>query len=95
METLLLANIIGYVGAFFIGIIFIPQIIHIYQTKEVNAISYITQFISIISSILMCIYGFLISSIPIIISNILVGSSSLIVCLMKYSYKKVNNEIAL
>ena len=79
-------DIIGYIGSFFISIVFIPQIIHIYKTKEVNAISYYTQIISILSSIFMLFYGYLIDSLPIILCNIVVGLSSFIVCLMKYFY---------
>ena len=82
----LTTNIIGYIGSFLIGIIFIPQIIHIYKTKEVNAISYTTQIISILSAIFMLIYGYLIDSLPIILCNIVVGLTSFIVCFMKYFY---------
>ena len=87
----LTTNIIGYIGAFLIGIIFIPQIIHIYNTKEVKAVSYFTQIISITSAIFMLVYGYLINSIPIILCNIVVGITSTIVCFMKYFY--TNNQI--
>ena len=82
----LTTDIIGYIGSFLISIIFIPQIIHIYKTSEVNAISYSTQMISILSAIFMLIYGYLINSIPIIICNIVVGLTSFIICCMKYYY---------
>lgn len=89
----LTTNIIGYIGSFLIGIIFIPQIIHIYKTKEVSAISYYTQIISILSSIFMLVYGYLIYSLPIILCNIVVGLSSFIVCCMKYFYTNVKTNI--
>ena len=91
----LTTNIIGYIGSFLIGIIFIPQIIHIYNTKEVNAISYTTQMISVLSAIFMLIYGYLINSLPIILCNIVVGLTSFIVCFMKYFYThyRTNSQI--
>jgi len=82
----LTTDIIGYIGSFLISIIFIPQIIHIYKTSEVSAISYSTQIISVLSAIFMLIYGYLINSLPIILCNIVVGLTSFIVCCMKYYY---------
>ena len=82
----LTTDIIGYIGSFLISIVFIPQIIHIYKTSEVNAISYYTQIISVLSAIFMLIYGYLIGSLPIILCNIVVGLTSFIVCFMKYFY---------
>ena len=88
-------DIIGYIGSFLISIVFIPQIIHIYSTKEVKAISYYTQIISVVSAIFMLIYGYLIGSLPIILCNIIVGLTSFLVCFMKYFYTnfRTNSQI--
>ena len=88
-------DIIGYIGSFLISIVFIPQIIHIYSSKEVKAISYSTQVISVLSAIFMIIYGYLINSLPIILCNIIVGLTSFIVCFMKYFYTnfRTNSQV--
>ena len=79
-------DIIGYIGSAIISIIFIPQIIQIYNTKDGKSISYLTQILSFTSAFFMIIYGYLISAIPIILCNIVVLLSSLIICLMKKIY---------
>ena len=79
-------DIIGYIGSAIISIIFIPQIIQIYNTKDGKSISYLTQILSFTSAFFMIIYGYLISAIPIILCNIVVLLTSLIICLMKKYY---------
>ena len=59
---------IGYVGAFFISINLIPQIVHIYIIKNADSISVTSIILGIISSVLMLTYGLFIYKIPIIIS---------------------------
>ena len=80
-------DIIGYIGAFFISMMFVPQVYHIYKNKQVAAISYQTQFMSIIASIIMLIYGILLGSIPIIISNSCVMLCVLIIICLKYKFE--------
>jgi uncharacterized protein with PQ loop repeat len=80
-------DIIGYIGAFFISMMFIPQIYHIYMNKQVAAISYQSQCMSLISSTIMLTYGFLLGSIPIIISNNCVMICVLIIIFLKYNFE--------
>jgi MtN3 and saliva related transmembrane protein len=80
-------DIIGYIGAFFISMMFVPQVYHIHKNKQVTAISYQTQFMSIIASIVMLIYGILLGSIPIIISNSCVMLCVLIIICLKYKFE--------
>jgi MtN3 and saliva related transmembrane protein len=86
-------DIIGYIGAFLLSTMFIPQVYQIYNTKNTQAISYYSQFISLLSSLIMLIYGVLLNSIPIMISN-----SSIILCVgaiiyLKYKFESVNRSL--
>ena len=60
---------IGYVGAFFISINLIPQIVHIYKIKNADSISVTSIILGIISSVLMLTYGLFIYKIPILLYN--------------------------
>ncbi len=88
-------DIIRYIGAFFISIMFIPQIYHIYIyiNKQVASISYQAQFMSLISSIIMLIYGILLGSIPIMISNSCVMLCVLIIICLKYNFE-LNDKLS-
>jgi len=86
-------DIIGYIGAFFISMMFVPQVYHIYKNKQVTGISYQTQFMSIIASIVMLIYGILLGSIPIIISNSCVMLCVLIIICLKYKFESSDSVV--
>ena len=80
---------IGYVGAFFISINLIPQIVHIYKIKNADSISYISIILGIIASIIMAIYGICILKIPIIISNSIIFLFYSVILIIKYLYSIV------
>ncbi len=63
---------VGYTGTFLISINLIPQVWHIYQIKNADSISSVSVFLSILSAIVMIIYGIFIWKIPIIISNCMI-----------------------
>ena len=77
---------IGYVGAFFISINLIPQIVHIYKIKNADSISVTSIILGIISSVLMLTYGLFIYKIPIIISNSTIFIFYCIILFFKYLY---------
>ena len=80
---------IGYVGAFFISINLIPQIVHIYKIKNADSISYTSIILGIIASIIMSIYGICILKIPIIISNSIIFLFYSVILIIKYLYSIV------
>jgi len=82
-------DIIGYVGAFFLSLMFIPQIIHIYRSKQALSISYQSQIMSLISSTIMLVYGILLNSLPIMISNSFIILSVMIIICLKYKFESV------
>jgi len=79
-------DIIGYTGTFFISTNLIPQILHIYNIKNADSISTISIILGVLSAVFMGTYGFLINKIPIIISNIIIGTFFCTIFIMKYIY---------
>jgi uncharacterized protein with PQ loop repeat len=61
---------IGLLGSIMVSIMFIPQTIHTIRTDKTKDLSKIFLFLSLISSLLMMIYGFYFIIIPVIIANI-------------------------
>ena len=80
------AEIVGYVGAFFLTITLIPQIIHTIKTKKVDDISYLFITLQITTCILFLIYGILIAENPLIVSNGVVLTQLLIFLSLKIKY---------
>ena len=66
----MLSDIIGYMAAGFLSILFIPQVYRTFKTKDTNAISYFFLILQVFTSSLFITYGYLIDSIPIILANI-------------------------
>ena len=62
---------IGYIGTVILSINLIPQVYHVYKTKNVKWIPLTSIFLNILSSIIMTSYGILIQKIPIVISSIM------------------------
>ena len=80
-------DIIGYIGTFFISTNLIPQIFHIYKIKNTDSISTMAILLGILSAGFMGTYGFLIEKLPIIISNLMIGSFYCIIMIMKITYQ--------
>ena len=64
-----IAEIFGYLGATFLTITLIPQLIHTIKTKRVSDISYVFICLQILTCILFLIYGIMLVEKPIIIAN--------------------------
>lgn len=80
------AEIIGYLGSFFLIITLIPQIVHTIKTKKVNDISYGFIALQIITCILFLIYGIMIYENPLIVANSIVLSQILLFLSLKIKY---------
>ena len=65
----MLTDIIGYMAAGFLSILFIPQVYKTFKTKETKAISYLFLILEVFTSRLFVTYGYLINSIPVILAN--------------------------
>lgn len=88
-------KIIGYIAAFLLSFLLVPQTYKTYKTKNIKAISSCFLYFQIITTLLWIIFGigFLIDSntdgIPIVIANI-----SLLINAIFLLYLKYQNENA-
>lgn len=64
-------EIIGYIAGVLTTIAFFPQVIKIYKSNQTNDLSLITFIIFFIGILSWLIYGFLINSKPLIITNLI------------------------
>ncbi|WP_339046779.1 SemiSWEET family sugar transporter [Spiroplasma endosymbiont of Colias croceus] len=62
-------DIIGYIGAFFISVVFLPQTIKLIKTKNTKGLSLISYSIYQIGLTSFIIYASLIKNIPLLAAN--------------------------
>ncbi len=85
----LIVNIIGFTAGFLMAVTMVPQIIKSLKTKSVEDISLLMLIIYVISALLWMIYGILIKSLPVAITDgfaFLVSSTQLYIKI-KYTKK--------
>ncbi len=82
-----LVTVLGLVAATFTTIAFIPQVITTARTKSTKDISKGMFTLMSSASFLWLIYGFLISSLPVIIANLALLILSTIILSYKLKYK--------
>lgn len=79
--------IIGLCAGILCTISFLPQVIKIVRTKKAEDLSLITFSVLSLGVFLWLIYGILIESLPIIVSNAAIFVLSLLIVAMKIKYK--------
>jgi MtN3 and saliva related transmembrane protein len=79
---------IGYFGSFLTSITFIPQVYKSWQSKSVGDLSIWMILTVVTSTIVWLVYGFAVSSGPVISANIVVLVLTLVLLYFKYSFKK-------
>ena len=79
---------IGYFGAFFITISFIPQVIKSYKTKSVGDLSLFMIIATLVGTVFWLIYGIMIISRPIIALNSIFGLIVAFQLFLKIRYRK-------
>jgi len=80
--------VLGIAAGFLCTVSFIPQIIKIYSTKNVEDLSLITFSVFSLGVFLWLIYGILIKEPPIIIANIATLIFIVTILIMKIRYDK-------
>jgi len=80
-------NILGLMAAFFSASGFIPQLIKIVNTKLTKDISFSMFSLFLAGVICWLIYGILINSMPIIISNVISMIMNITIIIYKLKYK--------
>jgi len=74
---------IGLVSSILITVMFVPQIIHVYRTKDTDALNYAFLGINIVASILGLVYSIYYTVIPMIVANTSAGLFSISLITMK------------
>lgn len=74
---------IGLVSSILITIMFVPQIVHVYRTKDTDALNYAFLGINIVASILGLVYSIYYTVIPMIVANTSAGLFSISLITMK------------
>ncbi len=86
MNTTQIADILGY-GAAGIGIVmFLPQVIQCWKTKNTKAVSALSFLLLATSAALWTIYGILLKAYPIILVNSVITVLSLFILILKRKY---------
>ena len=70
-------DIIGFVGTGLLAVTMVPQVYKTFTSRKVNDLAWAYLILQICSNVLFVIYGFGLHSLPIIISNCMVGACSL------------------
>ena len=77
-------NPIGLVSSILITVMFVPQVVHVYRTKDTHAIDYTFLFINLLASVMGLIYSIYFSVVPMIVANTSAGLFSVSLVSMKY-----------
>lgn len=86
MNLLQVADIFGY-GAAGIGIVmFLPQAIQCWKTKNTKAVSLLTFSLLAFASVLWLVYGILLKAVPIMLVNSVILLLSLFILSLKRKY---------
>ena len=86
MNTFQIADIFGYAAAGIGIVMFLPQIIQSWKTKNTKAISFLTLFLITTSSALWIVYGAIMKAVPILFVNAIIFIFSLFMLYLKRKY---------
>ena len=81
-------DIFGYIAAILTTAAFLPQLIKTLKTKKADDVSLITLIMFIIGVLCWIIYGYNISSIPILIANLITLILNLLILISKIYFSK-------
>ena len=84
---------VGIVSSVLISIMFVPQLIHTYKTKDTTGINFSFLFLNASASILGLIYSIYYSIIPMIIANTSAGLFSISLFLIKIFHEGQHNTL--
>lgn len=87
MDQTALIDMVGYAAAVLGIIMFVPQAVQMWRTKETKAVSLMTFLITFVATLLWLTYGFLTQAKPVILVNSVVAILSLFIIYMKLRYK--------
>jgi uncharacterized protein with PQ loop repeat len=82
MEVII--NAIGLVSSILITVMFVPQVVHVYRTKDTHAIDYTFLYLNLLASAMGLVYSIYFTVIPMIVANTSAGLFSVSLISMKY-----------
>ena len=85
-------EIFGYIAAVLTTAAFLPQLIKTLKTKKADDVSLITLIMFIIGVLCWIIYGYKISSIPILIANLITLILNLLILISKIYFSKSHSQ---
>ena len=74
----------GLVSSILISIMFVPQVVHVYKTKDTAAINYTFLYLNMLSSSLGLVYSIYFRVVPMIVAKTSAGLFSITLLCMKY-----------
>jgi len=77
-------NSIGLTSSILIAIMFVPQVIHVYKTKDTAAINYTFLGLNMVASSLGLVYSIYFNIVPMIVANMSAGLFSVTLMGMKF-----------
>ena len=81
-------EIFGYIAAVLTTAAFLPQLIKTLKTKKADDVSLVTLIMFIVGVLCWIIYGYKISSIPILIANLITLILNLLILISKICFSK-------
>ena len=81
-------EIFGYIAAILTTAAFLPQLIKTLKTKKAEDVSLVTLIMFIVGVLCWIIYGYKISSIPILIANLITLILNLLILISKIYFSK-------
>ena len=85
-------DIFGYFAAILTTVAFLPQLIKTLKTKKADDVSLTTLIMFIIGVLSWIIYGYYISSTPILIANLITLILNLLILFSKVYFSKILNQ---
>ncbi len=76
-------NSIGLTSSILIAVMFVPQVIHVYKTKDTAAINYTFLGLNMVASSLGLVYSIYFDVVPMIVANTSAGLFSISLTCMK------------
>ena len=86
MNTAQVANVFGFIAAGIGIIMFVPQAVQVWRTKNTKSISLVSFALLGCASIFWIVYGLLLTAAPIILVNVVVLALSSYIVLMKIKH---------
>jgi len=82
-------EVFGYFAAILTTLAFLPQLIKTFQTKKAEDVSLVTLIMFLTGVLSWIIYGYKISSTPILMANIITFILNLLILIFKITFAKI------